>query len=494
MLKPRIQIALAVVVMATFIPLTAHPQTSESAIEVTTSVAEKSVGNTHQPSGENNTNTGFSKNSEFQVIPNVATNIETGVQTRFNEIRRELLDERALFIDRWLAVIAIVLTFFGVIVAIAGFVGFRKFREIEKEAKASAKIIADAAEAAERDSRTIRKKSDEVTARVEELDATSAGTNAGEVTQTVANVRDNPDASLVDRAIADAVSLQQQGKQENAIEKWRAIAQISEESNNELAARAWFSIGILSSDENITKKISSYDRAIQLNSNFYGAYVNRAIAKAELGRHGDAFDDLDIAVQLKPDKAEIYLNRGIVKKRLGRYADAIVDYNKAIELNPDMAEAYANRGIAKSELERYADAIADFDKAIQLNPNKAKAYLDRGILNTRLERFADAIADFDKMIQLNPDMAEAYRNRGIVKRRLGRHKDAIADYDKAIELKPDLAKAYVNRGIAKFELGFKVEGKSDFETAIELARNSNNVELIEQLEQNLHNLSATNGN
>ena len=78
------------------------------------------------------------------------------------------------------------------IVAIAGFVGFRIFREIEEEAKASAKTIADAAEVVERDSRAIRKKSEEVTAMVNKLDATSAAANPKEVTQTVANVRDKP--------------------------------------------------------------------------------------------------------------------------------------------------------------------------------------------------------------------------------------------------------------------------------------------------------------
>ena len=138
MIKPRIQSKLAVVGMLALVPMSAFPQACESVIEVTPSVAEIAVGNTQQSSGENNTNSGFSKNSDFQTLPNVATNFEVGVQTQFNEIRRELLDERASFINRWLAVIGIILTFFGVVVVIAGFVGFRKFREIEEEAKTSA--------------------------------------------------------------------------------------------------------------------------------------------------------------------------------------------------------------------------------------------------------------------------------------------------------------------------------------------------------------------
>ena len=98
--------------MAALVPMTAFPQASESAIEVTSSVTEISVSNPQQSSGENNTNSGFSNNSEFQTLLNTVTNIEVGVETRFNEIRSELLDERASYIDLWLTVIGL---FLGVI-------------------------------------------------------------------------------------------------------------------------------------------------------------------------------------------------------------------------------------------------------------------------------------------------------------------------------------------------------------------------------------------
>ena len=460
MIKPRIQIGLAVVAMATFIPMTACPQASESAVEVTSSVAENSVGNTLRSSDENNTNSGFSKNSDFQTLPNVATNFEVEIQSRFNEIRSELLNEQALFIDRWLNVIAIILTFLGVVVAVATFVGFSRFRAIENKANASVKIAAAAEEDAKHHLQEIQKLSEKAVAKLSDLDASFAAANPKEVTQTVANVRDNPDASLVENAIADAVSLQQQGKHEDAIEKWSAIAQISEKSDNALAARAWLSIGYLSPVENVNEKISYYDRAIQLKPDLAVAYFNRGNAKRRLGQREDAIADFDKAIHYKPDLAEAYFNRGNVKRRLERHEDAITDYNKAIQLNPDFAEAYANRGISKSRLERHEDAITDYDKAIQLNP----------------------------------DFAEAYSNRGTSKSDLERHKDAITDYDKAIQLDPDMTEAYANRGNLKYKLGFKVEAKADLETALRLAQNSDNVDFINLVEQNLNSLSATNGN
>ena len=47
-----------------------------------------------------------------------ATEIE--ISRRFNDLRHEMLDDRAETIDRWLAVMAIILTQFGIIAVAAG--------------------------------------------------------------------------------------------------------------------------------------------------------------------------------------------------------------------------------------------------------------------------------------------------------------------------------------------------------------------------------------
>ena len=493
MIKPRIQIKLAVVGMVALIPMTAVPQATESAIEATPLVAEVAAGNMQQSGGENNMNSDFSENEDFQTLPYITANFEVEIQTRFNEIRSELLDEQALFIDRWLNVIAIILTFLGVVVAVATFVGFSRFRAIEKKANASVKSAAAAEEDAKHHLQKIQKISEKALAKFSDLDASFAAANPTVAYQTVTKIRDNPDATLIEKAIADALALQQQGKQEDAIEKWRAIAQITEESDNALAARAWFSIGYLSSDEDVADKLSSYNRAIQLKPNLFGAYVNRGIAKVAKGQYNDAIADYDIAIQLKPDFAEAYVNRGISYAELGRHVDAIADFDKSIELKPDMAEAYASRGISCAELGRHEDAITNLDIAIQLKPEFAEAYTNRGIVSKMLGRHEDAIADYDIAIQLKPDFAEAYTNRGTVYKMLGRHEDAITDLDKAIQLNPNMAEAYTNRGISYAELGSKFEAKSDLETALRLARNSDNLDLIKLVEQNLDSLSAING-
>ena len=332
----------------------------------------------------------------------------------------------------------------------------------------------------------------------------------------------------LNRAIDHAISLQEEGKAEEAIEKWRSIANVAEGIDNDLAAHAWFSIGCLLSEgdvevdeeNNIQEVISVYDQAIDLKPDYAEAYCNRGSVKCNLSQYDAAIADFDWAIDLKPDYAEAYYNRGSAKGNLGDYEAAIVDFDQAIGLNPNDVAAYTNRGSAKGTLGQPKAAVADFDRAIDLKPDFAEAYYNRGIAKRLLGDYKAAVADFDRAIHLNPDYTEAYSHRGIVKDNLGDYKAAVADFDRAIHLNPDYTEAYYNSGNMKLVLGDyeaaiarydqtirlnpdyvaaycnrgianamsyrEEEAQADFETAWNLADKSGNVALktlIEQISQ-----------
>ena len=327
-----------VAAIAAFVPMIAFAQANEPAIESVPTEAETEEVNASITGDES----------------------DTGDDNRFNDLRSELLDDRAAYIDRWLAVIAIVLTFFGIVVAVAGVLGFRRFMEIEAAAKSSVATVTEIAETAKRHLKEIernRDKSDEI---LRGMNAETAANNPEEADQAVESIRENPEASPIQKTIGLAVSLQRLGKRDEAIEKWRAVAHVAEGSDNELAARAWFSVGYLLKEEN-PQSCMAYDEAIRLN----------------------------------PNIAEAYLNRGNTKARVNRHEEAIADYDEAIRLNPDYANAYNNRGNAKCELNRHEEAIADYDEAIRLNPAKTGAYLNRGNAKARLKLKDEARKDFE---------------------------------------------------------------------------------------------------
>ena len=375
--------------------------------------------------------------------------VDIAISPRFNELRRELLDHRVKTVDWWLAATAIFLTLLGIVTVIAGYLSFKRFREIEAEARGNVESSRKYAEEARNLVGEIKERRDEVNSLVEGMTAEDVQNDPDEAQRAAKNVREDPSSSPISQAVAAAVLFQRQGKIEEAIEKWRAVAVISEGSDQEPAVQAWFSVGYLSQEHKtnaLETAIDAYDRAIRLKPDYAETYNNRGNAKNDLGRHDAAIADYDRAIRLKPDYAETYNNRGNAKNDLGRHDAAIADYDEAIRLKPDYAEAYNNRGTAKNDLGRHDAAIADYDEAIGLKPDYAEAYNNRGTAKNDLGRHDAAIADYDEAIGLKPDYAEAYNNRGIAKNDLGRHDAAIADYDEAIGSEAGLCRSLQQPG------------------------------------------------
>ena len=256
---------------------------------------------------------------------------------------------------------------------------------------------------------------------------------------------------------------------ETANKSKKFASNIPKQSESELAAHAFFSIGFLLYHGNRTEKaISAYDTAIVVKPDFWEAYNNQGIIRNDLEQYIEAIPDFNKAIELNQNFADTYYCRGISYSQLGQYKKAMSDFNKAIELNQDFTDAYYNLGTIKAELGNYAEAIVDFNKAIALKPNFVEAYHNRGIALGKLGKSDKAIVDFDKAIALKPNSAEFYLNRGAAKGNSGQQEAAIADFDKAIELDPKNTKAYYYNGIAKNQLGAYQAAIIDFDTVIAL--------------------------
>ena len=310
------------------------------------------------------------------------------LQQLFNDLRKEYLDTRSESVNWWLQFIAIVLTFFAVVIAIAGYIGFREFRRLRDEASQHVdEIRKDRAESNELMQNMRQRGNAEV------FDMLS---NNEEFEESLRDLLQNSQLSIIDKAIADASALQQDGAIEEAIEKWRSIANMVTDTDNHLAARAWFSVGYLHSQNGEPEKaIPAYDQAIYLRSDYAEAYNNRGASNGKLGQYDAAITDLNEAIALDPNDAEAYYNRGIVKFRRENYDDALIDFSEAIRLKPDHIDAHNNRGVSRARLGQYDAAITDLNEAIALDPDDAEAYYSRGVMKflTAIHRTASADVD-----------------------------------------------------------------------------------------------------
>ena len=75
----------------------------------------------------------------------------------------------------------------------------------------------------------------------------------------------------------------------------------------------------------------------------------------------------DKAIQSDTTFEEAIINRGLAKSELFEFKQAIIDFDKAILLNPNNGHTYYYRGNCNSNLKNIKDAIKDYDKAIIIN-------------------------------------------------------------------------------------------------------------------------------
>ena len=338
----------------------------------------------------------------------VATAADPDIERRFNDLRRELLDDRSKQVDWWLAATAIFLTTISVLAVLGGYVSFRRFRAIESDARINADKSQQYASEAGALLKQIEEARDAANSMVENMSAETVKNEPDRALDIARKIDNNPGASLLDKAVSAAITLQGGGNMDMALDKWRAVADVlaGSDSDSDLERRAWFSVGYISQESDppdMEAAIDAYDKAINIDSAYAAAYNNRGNAKAALGRHEDAITDHDKAIQLERNFAEAYSNRGNAKDKLGRYDEAIADYDKAIQLKPDFAGAYNNRGNAKDKLGRYDEAIADYDEAIRINPDDAKAFFNRGVTKAQQDLIQESRSDFERAIALARD-------------------------------------------------------------------------------------------
>lgn len=96
--------------------------------------------------------------------------------------------------------------------------------------------------------------------------------------------------------------------------------------------------------------IANLNKAIQLDSDFFAAYLRRAALKVETGDLEGAEADYTKAVKLKRQSYLAYYNRGRTRLELTNYQGAYNDLLKATRLDNDKAEAYYYLGEACDKL------------------------------------------------------------------------------------------------------------------------------------------------
>ncbi|WP_414619939.1 tetratricopeptide repeat protein [Calothrix sp. CCY 0018] len=252
-----------------------------------------------------------------------------------------------------------------------------------------------------------------------------------------------PDKALV--AINKAIQIKPQNpnlynEKSEVLQRLKQYAQAKEAIDNaiKISPRAAFysNRGVFhSNQENWKSALADYNKAIQINPNYFDAYFNRALVYSLQKQYELALADFKKAIQINPGNANAYYYRGIFYQAQNKDELALTDYSKVIEINPDYANAYYNKGLIYHQLQNKFDlAIDSYNKAIQLQPNNHEYYNYRGLVYIDQQKWDLALADYNKAIEINPEYASAYSLRGLVYMMKGNKQKAVEGLEKAAQL------------------------------------------------------------
>jgi tetratricopeptide (TPR) repeat protein len=182
---------------------------------------------------------------------------------------------------------------------------------------------------------------------------------------------------------------------------------------NELNPEPYYLKGRLYKESgDTTLSASSYQTAIELDPNYYDAYIEVGLLY-HARKHDLASEYYTAAIEVRPKSIEAWYNKAMYLQETGmrdkkRFDEAKACYTAILEIDPNFAPAWFNQGYIDLEYTgNYKVAAESFTKAIQLNPSYYQAWYNRGLCHESLGLKKEAEADYRQALQVQPDYTEA---------------------------------------------------------------------------------------
>lgn len=157
---------------------------------------------------------------------------------------------------------------------------------------------------------------------------------------------------------------------------------------------------------------SSYKTAIEVDPNYYDAYVEVGLLYAKQ-KSDLAKEYYNSAIELRPQSVEAWYNKAMFLQETGakqpkRYREAFACYDSIIKIDNRFTAAYFNKGYIYLEyMQKYDSAAVEFSNAIGVFPRYYQAYYNRGLSYESLNKKKEAESDYRNALSIDPQYTEA---------------------------------------------------------------------------------------
>jgi adenylate cyclase len=201
--------------------------------------------------------------------------------------------------------------------------------------------------------------------------------------------------------------------------------------------------------EDNTREREMFERAIELDPSFAGAYAVLSHTHFRDWRNQwsedpqtleRAFEAAQKAVALDDSLplAHTYLAWAYVWKK--QHEQAIAEAERAIALDPNFAEGYARLGNILNMAGRPEEGINMVKKAMRLDPHYPPTYLlFLGYGYYAMGQYEEAVAPLKRSVTRDPDFLSPHRTLAVIFSELGRKEEARAEVAEMLRISPGVS-------------------------------------------------------
>ncbi len=204
-------------------------------------------------------------------------------------------------------------------------------------------------------------------------------------------------------------------------------------------------------ESDLSQAIDYFQRAIQIEPNFAGAYAGLSRAWSERGVWGHrtyaeveapARDAALKSLQIDPGNSSAHTSMCMILINYDHnWSAAEEEVKRAIEIDPGSADAYVAYGWLLQVLGRHDEVRQKMQIAEQLDPVSSRTEGDFGRMLYRARKYDEAEMHLKRSIELDSNNYGSYGRLGDVYIEMGRYADAIAMFEKSRSLQPSGAQA-----------------------------------------------------
>lgn len=224
--------------------------------------------------------------------------------------------------------------------------------------------------------------------------------------------------------------------------------------------------------EDYVLSIQYFNQVIKIKPYLAEPYLNRAIAKIQLGDYQGADQDCTEAINKNPFMPQAYYARGFARRKMNYYKEAIADFSKALEFSPNSLYLIMNRMDARDANKDYKGALVDLETYLKLSPKTTNLLYEKGRLELELNDTIKAENTFNLFVQKDSTNCLAWSARAILRMQRNDKDGAYKDYSEAIKRNSSYVGDYINRGILNVDKKNYNQALSDYNAAVKLEKNN----------------------